>query len=112
MLGIYCRTSKARKEKYTLDNQRSGGIELAKKIGLKFNIYVDDGISGAKDEAIRDGLFDLFAAMKKGIITAVYVIHQDRIERDPDTWKLFVWHCLNYKIIYTLLRVIKVVLYI
>jgi len=100
MLGIYCRTSKARHEKYTLDNQRSGGIDLAKKIGLKFNIYVDDGISGAKDEAIRDGLFELFSAMKKGIVTAVYVIHQDRIERDPGTWKLFVWHCLNYKIKY------------
>jgi DNA invertase Pin-like site-specific DNA recombinase len=100
MLGIYCRTSKSRLDKYTLENQRDGGIDLAKKIGLPYEIYEDDGISGTKGEAIRDGLFDLFSAMKKGTISAIYVIHQDRIERDPDTWKVFVWHCLNYKIKY------------
>jgi DNA invertase Pin-like site-specific DNA recombinase len=100
MLGIYCRTSKARKDKFTLENQRDGGIDLAIKLGLKFNVYIDDGISGAKGEDLRDGLFQLFSDIKKGITTSVYVIHQDRIERDPDTWKVFVWHCINYKVKY------------
>ena len=98
MLGIYCRTSKSRDEKYTLDNQREGGIECAKKIGLKFLVYTDDGISGTKGEDVRDGLFEMFSDIKKGNITAVYLINQDRIERDPHTWKLFVSLCLNHNI--------------
>ncbi len=45
MLGIYCRTSKARKEKYTIENQKDNGIKCAQKLGFPYRIYVDDGIS-------------------------------------------------------------------
>ncbi len=100
MLGIYCRTSKSRAEKYTIDTQRENGIKCAKKIGLAYRIYLDDGISGTLDESVRSGLSDLFKDMKSGELTAVYVIDQSRIERDTQTWYFFVSLCLNKKIAY------------
>ena len=59
MLGIYCRTSKSRKNKYTIENQRDNGIACANVLGISFRIYIDDGISGTLDETVRDGLSDL-----------------------------------------------------
>ena len=90
MLGIYCRTSKSRKEKHTIENQREAGISCAQKLGLGFRVYVDDGISGTLDESIREGLADLFRDIKKKEITHVYCIDQSRIERDSRTWDFFV----------------------
>lgn len=100
MLGIYCRTSKSRKEKHTIENQREAGISCAQKLGLGFRVYVDDGISGTLDESIREGLADLFRDIKKKEITHVYCIDQSRIERDSRTWDFFVAECLNNGIKY------------
>jgi DNA invertase Pin-like site-specific DNA recombinase len=55
MLRIYCRTSKVRKEKYTIENQKDNGIKCAQKLGVPYRIYVDDGISGTTDDSIRGG---------------------------------------------------------
>ncbi len=60
MLGIYCKTSKARKEKYTIGNQKDNGIKYAQKLGVPYHIYVDNGNSGTTDDSIRGGLSDLF----------------------------------------------------
>lgn len=100
MLGIYCRTSKNRTEKYTIDNQREGGIKCASVLGIGFRIYVDDGISGTLDESVRDGLSDLFRDIRKKEITHVYCIDQSRIERATRTWEFFVAECINNKIKY------------
>ena len=100
MLGIYCRTSKSRPDKFTIENQKESGISCAKKLGLGFQFYVDDGISGTLDETIRGGLSDLFRDIKKGDITGVYCIDQSRIERDTRTWEFFVAICLNNNIKY------------
>lgn len=95
MLGIYCRTSKAREEKYTLDTQKAGGLKCASSLGLEYFIYIDDGISGTKDHEIRDGLAMLFSDIKKGKISAVYCIDQSRIERESEIWQVFTILCLN-----------------
>jgi DNA invertase Pin-like site-specific DNA recombinase len=100
MLGIYCRTSKARKEKYTISVQKEKGIKCAITLGYPYRIYVDDGISGTLDESVRGGLSDLFQDMKSGELTAVYCIDQSRIERDTQTWLFFVSLIINYKIDY------------
>jgi DNA invertase Pin-like site-specific DNA recombinase len=100
MLGIYSRTSKARKEKYTIENQKDNGIKCAQKLGVPYRIYVDDGISGTTDDTIRGGLSDLFRDMKSKEISSVYVIDQSRVERDTVTWQFFVSLCLNNKILY------------
>lgn len=98
MLGIYCRTSKFREEKYTLESQKDEGIKCAKALGLEYIIYIDDGISGTKDENIRDGLSMLFSDMKKSKLTAVYCYDQGRIERENGIWDVFQMLCLNYDI--------------
>ena len=103
MLGIYCRTSKQRDNKYTIENQKDGGIKCAKELGLKYRIYVDDGISGTLDESIRGGLAELFKDIRLGELTHVYVIDQSRIERESNTWKVFVSLSLNHNILYYLL---------
>jgi site-specific DNA recombinase len=100
MLGIYCRTSKNRVDKYTIENQREAGIKCANKLNLGFRVYIDDGISGTLDETVRDGLSDLFRDIKKKEITHVYCIDQSRIERDTRTWDFFVAECLNNGIEY------------
>ncbi len=100
MLGIYCRTSKARKEKYTISIQKEKGIKCAVGLGIPYRIYVDDGISGTLDETVRGGLSDLFQDMKSGDLTAVYCIDQSRIERDTQTWLFFVSLVINFKIDY------------
>ena len=100
MLGIYCRTSKSRPEKYTIENQREAGIECANKLGIKFQVYIDDGISGTLDDLVRDGLSDLFRDIRRGNITHVYCIDQSRIERDTRTWDFFVAECLNNNVGY------------
>jgi site-specific DNA recombinase len=100
MLGIYCRTSKARDEKFTIDNQREGGINCAAILGIGYRLYIDDGISGTKDETVRDGLADLIRDIRKKEITHVYCIDQSRIERSTRTWDFFVAECLNNNIKY------------
>jgi len=100
MLGIYCRTSKNRKDNYTIDNQREGGIKCASLLGIGYRVYIDDGISGTMDDSVRDGLSDLFRDIRKKEITHVYCIDQSRIERDTRTWDFFVAECLNNDIKY------------
>lgn len=100
MLGIYCRTSKAREEKQSIENQREEGIKCAKKLDIGFRVYIDDGVSGTLDETIRDGLSDLFRDIKKKEITHIYCIDQSRIERDTRTWDFFVAECINNNVEY------------
>lgn len=100
MLGIYCRTSKNRKDKYTIENQKEAGMACAASLGIGFRFYIDDGISGTLDESVRDGLSDLFKDIRKEEITHVYCIDQSRIERDSQTWQFFVAVCLNNNIRY------------
>ena len=100
MLAIYCRTSKNRTDKYTIDDQRDGGIKCAKELGLEYRVYIDDGVSGTLDERVRDGLSDLFRDIKKDEITHIYCIDQSRIERNTRTWDFFVAECLNKKVKY------------
>lgn len=98
MLGIYCRTSKFREEKYTLETQKANGLKCANELGLDYQFYIDDGITGTKDENVRDGLSMLFTDMKKNRLTAVYCYDQGRIERENGIWDVFQMLCLNHDI--------------
>jgi DNA invertase Pin-like site-specific DNA recombinase len=100
VLGIYCRTSKNRKDKYTIEDQRESGIKCAYNLGVGYRIYIDDGISGTLDDSVRDGLSDLLRDIRKKEVTHVYCIDQSRIERDTRTWDFFVAECLNHNIKY------------
>lgn len=101
MLGIYCRTSNGKQERYTIETQREGGIQCATKLGLGYKIYdVDQGVSGTLDDSVRDGLADLFKDIKDGEITHVYCVDQSRIERSTRTWEFFVALCINHNVRY------------
>lgn len=100
MVGIYCRTSKQREEKYTIINQQELGIQFANKLGIDYKIYIDDGLSGTLGDEDRLGLDNMFKDMKKGKISHVFCFDQSRIERDPTTWKVFVGLCLSNKVEY------------
>lgn len=99
MLGIYCRTSNAKQDRYTIPYQREEGIKCAEKLNIRYKIYdSDEGISGTLDEKVREGLSDLFDDIKKSRITHVFCIDQSRIERNTRTWDFFVSLCIIHKV--------------
>ena len=93
MLAIYCRTSKNKKEGQdkSIPTQRMLGIKFAEKNGLEYEIFVDEGISGTKDD-IRDRpqFAEMVNQIRKGKINGVYCIDQSRIERNTEIWNFFV----------------------
>lgn len=93
MLGIYCRISKKKLEGVdtSIDTQLLNGKELALELGLPFQVYIDEGISGTKEEIEdRPEFAKLISDIKKNRITAVYTLYQDRLERSPLMWQIFV----------------------
>lgn len=93
MLAIYCRISKKKDEGTddSIPNQKRFGVLLAKRLGLDYEYFVDDGISGTKEEIEdRPNFAKMYKAIKDGKVTAVFVQYQDRLERSPLIWQLFV----------------------
>lgn len=66
MLAIYCSISKVKGkgEDTSIPVQKKNGVLLAKKLGIDYEFFIDDGISGTKDE-IEDR--PAFARMHKAI---------------------------------------------
>jgi len=93
MIGIYCRISK-QKEKgkdVSIIVQKERGINFAKSKGMEFRVYVDEGISGTKNNiSDRPEFALLLNSIKNGEISIVYCIDQSRIERNNTIWNLFV----------------------
>lgn len=92
MIGIYCRISKRKEDgkDVSIATQKEEGIKFASSINLGYRFFVDEGISGTKDEIEdRPGFAELFRAMEKDEITGVYCIDQSRLERNPKIWQLF-----------------------
>ena len=93
MLGIYCRVSKVKGkgEDTSIPVQKKYGVQLAQKLGLKYEFFIDDGISGTKEDMDdRPEFARLYKAVADKRITAVYVQYQDRLERSSLIWQIFV----------------------
>jgi len=99
MIGIYCRISK-HKEKgkdVSIETQLQAGIAFAKNEGMEFKSFIDEGISGTKDEIKDRPEFALMLDnIKKGIITIVFCFDQSRIERNNRIWNLFTYTMINH----------------
>ena len=99
MIGIYCRISK-HKEKgkdVSIETQLQAGIAFAKTEGIEFKSFVDEGISGTKDEIKDRPEFALMLdSIKKGLITKVFCFDQSRIERNNRIWNLFTYTMIKY----------------
>lgn len=103
MLGIYCRISnkKAKRDDYSIDEQKESGIECAKALGLSYKMFVDKGISGTKEEITDRPEFALMIdGMEKGEITHVYCIDQSRLERNNLIWAIFSATCIKHDVEY------------
>jgi site-specific DNA recombinase len=93
MLAIYCRTSKNKKEDQdkSIPSQKMLGVKFAQIKGWDHQFFVDEGISGTKDDINdRPQFAEMLNLIRKGEIQAVYCIDQSRIERNNDIWNFFV----------------------
>lgn len=92
MLGIYTRLSREDVKSASIQNQKREGIEFAKNKNFKsYHIYNEgEGVSGTLDLDNRPQLFELISDIKKGVITAVWMRNQNRLDRNTATFYLFV----------------------
>jgi DNA invertase Pin-like site-specific DNA recombinase len=92
MIAIYCRIS-GRKEDgkdTSIQTQKEKGIKFANSLGLKYRIFVDEGISGAKDEIEERPQFsEMLKAIANKEFTIVWCFDQSRLERNPRIWLSF-----------------------
>ncbi|WCO02748.1 recombinase family protein [Psychroserpens ponticola] len=97
MVGIYCRISGDKEEgkDTSIEYQEERGIGFANEMGMLYEVYKDINVSGKADIIARDEFHRFIGDVKSGKITHVFAIHQDRIERNPDTWRYFVSTVLN-----------------
>ncbi|MEJ6599286.1 MAG: recombinase family protein, partial [Crocinitomicaceae bacterium] len=86
MLGIYCRKSVANEEgkDRSINDQREKGKELSKSLGIDYEVYIDDGVSGTLPINKRPEFSRLIDNVNEGIITKVFVVDQSRLERSPE----------------------------
>lgn len=86
MLGVYCRISKEKENgnDCSINDQKKTGIELAKKLNINFEVYIDEGISGVLSIDQRPSLNKLLDDIYSGKIHSVFVYDQSRLERSPE----------------------------
>lgn len=103
MLAIYCRISgnKAEGKDTSIEIQQAEGIKVAIRLGLKYKIYTDIGISGAKDEIEdRPEFAEMLKDIEKDIIKSVFCIDQSRIERNSRIWQYFQYQVIKKDVRY------------
>jgi len=100
MLAIYCRTSKSKKEGQdrSIPTQKMLGAKFAQIKGWEYQFFVDEGISGTKDDIKdRPQFAEMINLIRKGKVNAVYCIDQSRIERNTEIWNFFAGILLKAK---------------
>ena len=96
MIGIYCRISKEKGEgkDRSIDDQRLLGIELASNLGIDYEVYIDDGLSGTLAINDRPALYKLVGDINDNKIKMFYCYDNSRLEREPEIYltlsKLFI----------------------
>lgn len=97
MVGIYCRISGDKEEgkDTSIEYQEERGISFADDKNMPYEVYKDINVSGKADIISRNEFYRFIGDIKSRKITHVFAIHQDRIERNPDTWRYFVSTVVN-----------------
>ena len=93
MLAIYCRISgkKGSDKDTSIAVQKEEGSKLASRLGLKPVFFVDEGISGTKEEVTdRPAFANMLKEINSKKYHGVYTLNQDRIERNSLIWQIFV----------------------
>jgi len=88
MIGIYCRISKEKEQgkDRSINDQRLLGIELANKLGVEYEIYIDEGLSGTLAINDRPALYKLVQDCEDNKINMFYYYDNSRLEREPATY--------------------------
>ncbi len=85
MLGIYCRISKLKEEgkDRSIKDQEALGIEKAKELNLDYLVYRDEGLSGMLKADERPAMKKMLEDIINKTVTAVFVIDESRLSRNP-----------------------------
>lgn len=88
MLAIYARISREKEDgkDRSINDQVQTGKELAKKLNLSCEVYIDEGYSGTLDIEDRPELMRLVEDILSKKITHVFAYDQSRLERNKDVW--------------------------
>jgi site-specific DNA recombinase len=91
MLAIYCRISKEKAEgkDRSINDQKMLGIDLAKKLKIDYQVYIDEGVSGTNEISDRPAFSMMLDDISDAKITAVYSYDQSRLERKPEVRFIF-----------------------
>lgn len=93
MLAVYCRISgkKGDNKDTSIATQKEEGAKLALSLSLKPVFFVDEGISGTKEEITdRPAFANMLKELNSKKYHGVYTLNQDRIERNSLIWQIFV----------------------
>ena len=85
MIAIYCRISGKKEEgkDTSIQTQKDEGVKFATHKGMPYRFYVDEGISGTKDEIEdRPEFAKMLADVVSKEITIVYCFDQSRLEKE------------------------------
>ena len=84
-LGIYCRISKLKEgNDLSIDDQKQKGIAKAKELDLPYELYIDEGVSGAVESISERPQFErLIGDISTNVISHVFCYDQSRLERNP-----------------------------
>ena len=100
MLAIYTRLSKEDIDSTSINNQLREGRSFAKDKGFKdIELYNEgEGVSGGAEIKDRPQLFKLLQDFRIDKIKAVWFRNQNRLERNSNTWHIFITDAKKYNI--------------
>ncbi len=82
-------TSVQEEDGTSLNTQKEHGIDLSKRLGMKYQIHNEGGTSSSKDTLDnRPVMVNLLRLMDEGVVRNLYVYNTDRISRNQSTWYL------------------------
>ena len=98
MLAIYTRLSREDEASNSIKNQLREGKAFAKDNGFtQYEIYNEgEGISGGANIKDRPQLFQLLQDITDKKITSVWFRNQDRLERNSNTYIIFIGECKKH----------------
>ena len=88
-LHIYTRVSSTSQEKkgVSLQNQREKGIEVSKRLGMKYVVWNEGSKSSYSDDLLnRPTMMDMMDGVRRGEVKNIYVTDFDRLSRKGTSW--------------------------
>jgi|LakMenE18May11ns_1017448.scaffolds.fasta_scaffold9950600_3 Site-specific recombinases, DNA invertase Pin homologs len=98
MLAILTRISRDNDDKVSIETQLQQGVKLAEELGLQYKQYEERVVSSYAPLNERPVLVQMVKDIEDGIITAVFVYDQTRLERSVETRSILLRKFEKYKV--------------